>query len=299
MTRIRIALLAACALAATGCSEYQRMEHDGETRRYVLHTPDGYDGEQIPLIVALHGRLGTGRGMARDSGFDALIDAEGFAIVYPDGVQRSWNDGRPGGPAAEAEVDDVGFIDALIEEVGAQVTVDADRIYLVGISNGGMMAQRLACERTATFAAVASVISSMPEIVEEGCSPSALTSMLLMNGTEDPVVPYEGGAVDSDVDGAVLSTAETIDFWRLQLDCDTTPDEETIDELPSDETSIRHLSYSGCAGSTSIELFEIVGGGHTWPGGPQYLDEDTVGRVSAEIDAASTIQSWFSGLVRP
>ena len=140
------AVLPLAALLLAGCGDYQRMQHDGETRRYVLSVPDGAEGE-LPLVVALHGRLGTGRGMARDLGQDELLDEQGFAAVYPDGYRRSWNDGRGGGPAAEAGIDDVGFIEALLEEVAGQVTVDASRVYLVGISNGGMMAQRLACER--------------------------------------------------------------------------------------------------------------------------------------------------------
>jgi polyhydroxybutyrate depolymerase len=285
------------ALTLVGCSEYQHLEHGSQTRRYVLHTPDEADGE-VPLLVALHGRLGTGRGMARDSGFDALLEPGGFAAVYPDGYRRSWNDGRGGGPANEAGIDDVGFIEALLEEVAGQVSYDPNRVYLVGISNGGMMAQRLACERTGLFTATASIIASMSETVEQGCSPTTTMSMLLMNGTEDPLVPYEGGEVSGDSEGSVLSTAATVEFWRLHAGCDQLPEEQTIDALSGDSTSIRHEHYTGCQGEAAVELYEVIGGGHTWPGGPQYLSEDTVGRVSQELVAAETIWAWFEPLRR-
>lgn len=287
-----LALLMVC-----GCGDYQQMEHDGQTRRYILHTPDGVDGE-VPLVLALHGRLGTGRGMARDSGIDDLLAGHGFAAVYPDGYQRSWNDGRGGGPAGEDGIDDVGFLDALLDEVAGQVSVDPTRVYVVGISNGGMMAQRLACERAERIAATASVIASMPEAIEPTCEPGAVMSMLLMNGTEDPLVPYEGGPVSSsDNEGVVLSTAATIEFWRLRAACDTQPTETTINEL-ADDTSVRHERYAGCQGGASLELYEVVGGGHTWPGGPQYLSEERIGRVSQELDAAETIWAWFEPLRR-
>ncbi len=290
------AVLPLAALLLAGCGDYQRMQHDGETRRYVLSVPDGAEGE-LPLVVALHGRLGTGRGMARDLGLDELLDEQGFAAVYPDGYRRSWNDGRGGGPAAEAGIDDVGFIEALLEEVAGQVTVDASRVYLVGISNGGMMAQRLACERAELFAATASIIASMPDTLEGSCEPSAVMSMLLLNGTEDPLVPYEGGEVSGDSEGSVLSTADTMEFWRLRAGCDTDPEETAIDVV-ADETSIRHLAWSGCQGGASVELYEVVGGGHTWPGGPQYLSEERIGVVSRDLDTAATLWTWFEPLRR-
>ena len=290
-------LFALLALLTVGCGPYQSLQHDGQTRRFVLTSPAGYDGETVPLVVALHGRLGTGRGMERDSGFAELVDAGGFAAVYPDGYRRSWNDGRGGGPAAEEGIDDVGFIDALLAEVEGQITVDPARIYLVGISNGGMMAQRLACERSDRFAATASIIASMPEVVEASCEPSAIMSVLLMNGTEDPLVPYEGGVLNSDSEGEVLSTAATVEFWRLRAGCDTGPEEELIDVV-ADDTSIRHERYTACQGGAALDLYEVIGGGHTWPGGPQYLSEDTVGRVSRELVAADTIWAWFEPLTR-
>ncbi len=288
----------AFTVALVGC-DARRMRVDGFSRRYLLRTPEGYDGSQdLPLVIALHGRLGNARSMARSSGFDELMDQEGFIAVYPDGYRRSWADGRGGGPADEAGVDDVAFFDALLEAVGDEVRVDRGRIYLVGISNGGMMAQRLACERTQDYAAVASIISSMPEVVHQSCEPSAPLPMLLMNGTEDPLVPYEGGEIDSDNQGVVLSTDETIVFWLEHDACIGEPVEWELDEVADDGTSIHHQGWSDCDGGTAVELYQVVGGGHTWPGGPQYVSEERIGVVSQEIVAAEAIWAFFEPMVR-
>lgn len=287
----------ALALTLVGC-DVRRLEVDGFNRRYLLRTPSSYDGSQeLPLVIAMHGRLGNARSMARSSGFDELMDQAGFIAVYPDGYRRSWADGRGGGPADEAGVDDVAFFDALLEAVVDEVRVDPTRVYLAGISNGGMMAQLLACERTESLTAVASIIASMPEVVHGGCTPRAPVSMLLMNGTEDPLVPYEGGAVDSDNQGVVLSTDATIAYWVEHDGCGGDPEEWDLDEA-DDGTAIHHQRWAGCQAGTAVELYQIIGGGHTWPGGPQYAKEDRIGTVSQELVAAETIWTFFEPLAR-
>jgi len=285
------------ALSLMGC-DVRRLRVDGFSRRYLLHTPSDYDGSQpLPLVIAVHGRLGTARSMARSSGFDELVDQAGFIVVYPDGYRRSWADGRGGSPAEEAGVDDVAYFDALLEAVADDVSVDPERVYIAGISNGGMMAQRLACERTERFAAVASIISAMPEAVHLDCAPTAPLSMLLMNGTEDPLVPYEGGEVDSDNQGVVLSTDATIAYWVDHNACTGDPDEWDLDEV-DDGTSIHHQRWASCQSGVAVELYQVIGGGHTWPSGPQYVKEERIGIVSQELVAAEVIWEFFEPLVR-
>lgn len=235
--------------------------------------------------------------MARSSGFDELVDPEGFAAVYPWGVRRSWADGRGGSPAEEEGVDDVAFIGDLLDEVEGQIPVDTGRVYVVGISNGGMMTQRLGCELTARFAAAATIIGALPEAVAPGCQPSVALSMLVMNGTEDPLVPYEGGPIQSDNEGVVLSTADTIAHWREADGCTGAPETQDFDAV-DDGTAVHVSRWEGCEGGSGVALYEVEGGGHTWPGGPQYASEDRIGRVSQELVAAEAIWAFFEGRSR-
>jgi len=296
-TLIATALLLSLATLA-GCScETRRFEHDGRMRSYVLHPPQGDHGDgALPLVIAMHGRGGTGAGTARSTQFDELADAHGFVVAFPDGVERSWADGREYSPADQDGVDDVGFIDALIDHVDEEITIDPSRVYAAGISNGASMAQRLACELTPRLAAVASMINNMPELIAEDCHPDSPISVLLMNGTEDPLVPYEGGEV-SPANGFILSTNATISHWTTHNGCPGLTDSGTIDEQ-DDETSIEWELYQGCEGGSAVALYKVEGGGHTWPGGPQYLSVDLIGRVSEELEAEQVIWDFFEPLRR-
>lgn len=283
---MKLSLLLAVAVA---CNT-QHLDIDGHRRSFIVHTPSEYDGSQaVPMLLALHGRYGTARSMARTSGFDDLIDSENFIAVYPDGYKRSWADGRNSGPAAEANIDDVSFINAIIDHMIKTENINEDKIFIVGISNGGIMTQRLCCEIGDRFAGAASIISSMSENVYNDCHPQKAISMLLMNGTDDPLVPYEGGYVQ---EGLVVSTEENIAFWVNNNECEGEPvitEQDNVD----DGTSVYHEFWGECNSESSVALYKIIGGGHTWPGGPQYMNESTVGIASEEFVAAEKIWEFF------
>lgn len=172
--------------------------------------------------------------------------------------------------------------------------VDPERIYVTGASNGGMMTQRLACEATGAFAAAAAVISSMPAALD--CRPSRPFPMLFINGTDDPLMPYQGGQVHfyRRQLGEVLSTPETVAFWAANNGCNPTPESVLLDLDPDDGTWIALDSYSGCQAGAQVLLYTVNGGGHTWPGGSQYLPEFVVGKVSNDMESNQAIWGFFA-----
>ncbi len=171
------------------------LTHDGRERTYALYTPP-QPSASMPLLIALHGGGGRGSGMIHITygGFNRLAERETFVVVYPDGVDKRWNDGRglTEWRAHRERVDDVGFIAALIDQISAEQPIDRRRVYVTGISNGGMMSYRLACELGDRIAAIAPVVAALPAHLS-GCVPPHAMPIILMNGTDDPLIPYQGG----------------------------------------------------------------------------------------------------------
>jgi polyhydroxybutyrate depolymerase len=179
-------------------------------RTYLVHAPSAANPAHVPrpLLILLHGRYGNGVVTEEHSRLSALADREGFVVVYPDGIDRSWHDRREQGPAAEAHVDDVAFISSLIDTMVREESVDPKRVYVAGISNGAMMTFRLACELSEKIAAVGAVIGALPENGAQDCKPSHPMPLVMFSGTEDPLVPYAGGEVKGHR-GRVLSADAT------------------------------------------------------------------------------------------
>jgi polyhydroxybutyrate depolymerase len=169
----------------------------GLERTYRIHMPPSYDkSTPLPLLIALHGGGGSGEKMEELTlrGFNRLSDKEGFIVVYPDGIEKHWNDGRENVKyrAHREKIDDVGFISALIDYLVKQYNIDIKQVYATGISNGAMMSFRLGCELSEKIAAIAPVAGSMPENLPTRCSPSRSISVLIISNTEDPLVPWGG-----------------------------------------------------------------------------------------------------------
>jgi polyhydroxybutyrate depolymerase len=140
-----------------------KMTVDGRERTYLVHAPSPYSkATPAPLVVALHGRLGTGRGQEWLAHLDKVSDEHGFVVVYPDGLNRSWADGRGTSPSDQANVNDTKFISQLIDKLAAEYSIDAGRVYVAGMSNGGFMSGRLACELSEKIAALAIVGCQFP-----------------------------------------------------------------------------------------------------------------------------------------
>ena len=301
-------ILALLALAFTGTEAValdrkERLTHDGLERHYRVIAPDRQPATPggWPLVLVLHGGGGTGDYMVRVSGFDDLARREGFVAVFPDAVEKHWNDGRGAAalPAQGANVDDVGFLLAMIDRVGRALPIDPSRIYALGPSNGGMMVQRLACEASGRFAALTTVIASMPEPLTTSCLPRQPVSMLIINGTADPMMPYEGGEVGMGRRdrGRVISTRATVDFWVQVNGCSGAADNVVLpDKDPGDGVLIRASRWQECWAGSEVLLYAMDGAGHRWPGAPRAgmpILKRFMGPLAMDIDATREIWAFF------
>ena len=270
------------------------VRYDGMDRTYYIHIPTSYDkSRSFPLVILLHGLGGTGEGMSKLTGFDKLADKEGFIVIYPDGRNRFWKcDGRI------KKNDDVGFISFLIDEVSKSLNIDKKRIYATGMSNGGFMCIYLACELSDKISAIAPVVATMTEYQYNNFSPKKPVSVLTINGTEDKIVPWNGGEINVSSNllkgVGIVSTYDAVKFWVFHNQCATTPVVTRLeDKSTQDGTKVRREVYSGGKDSTEVILYAIEGGGHTWPGGLQYLPDDRVGKVCQDINACEVIWEFF------
>lgn len=233
----------------------------GRKRRCQVVVPAGAE-RPAPLLLALHGRLGSGDRMRSQSGFDAFSRGCGFLCAYPDGFRRSWADGRGITPADRAGIDDVRFLADLVDRIGERFSTDPARVVLVGHSNGGFMVFRLLAEMPGRFAGAAVLAASLPEALATRLAHAAPLPVLLLHGTADPIIPYAGMPVPGG--GRVMGAQETAAWLARVNGCAETP---RSDPGPIFSPSIRvdRLTYEN--GRAPVRLLHIQGGGHAWPGG--------------------------------
>ena len=237
----------------------------GLTRTYVVHAPKGNDLKTpLPVVLALHGATMNGPMMAWFSGLDRKADEAGFLAVYPNGTGTNssffWNGG---GPAAQNNVDDVAFIDALLDDLGRAYPVDARRVYATGMSNGAMMAYRLAAELSGRIAAIAPVSGT---VATEIGQPKRPVSVLHFHGTRDEFIPFTGGRGAKSIFGTNYRPVEdSIRAWVTANGCDKTPKNDVLAEA-GDGLRVTRRTYGAGREGSEVALVVIDGGGHTWPG---------------------------------
>ena len=227
-----------------------------------------------------------------------LSEREGFIVAYPDGIERRWNDGRGQQRyrAHRENIDDVGFILKLIDRLSEQFSIDRKRVYVTGISNGGLMSNRLANERADKIAAIAVVTASITTELASRFSPPQPIPVLIINGEADPLVPYEGGEIHFGklALGTVTSTAETVRLWLKHNGCPAKPVVTSLPDVdPGDGTRVRREVYGSAESDAEVILYCIENGGHTWPGGQQYLPESRIGKTCRDINACVVIWNFF------
>lgn len=271
-------------------SDERELLHQGVQRRYLLHTPVSYQpSTPLPLVIGLHGGYTSASRFALTTGFNDLADDEGFLVAYPEGCDRHWNDGRPG---VNPDIDDVGFIAALIADIQTHRAVDSQRIYAVGISNGGYLVQRLAVELSQVFAAFATVAAALPVSLRSQPSSNIPVSLLMINSRQDKFVPFQGGASQRGKGGEILSIPDTVEFWRQRGNCHRAA---ACDLVNNAQTAAMEVTrYVDPDGRAEVVLIVLAQGGHTWPGGfqqPRWL----VGETSQAFDASQLIWRFFQG----
>jgi polyhydroxybutyrate depolymerase len=253
-------------------------------RHYEVFVPSDRVG--MPLVIALHGHGGTGRQMEKFIKLDEVAAREQFVVVYPDGVDHGWNDGRE---EIKNGADDVAYISSLIDEMAAQHQIDRKRVYVTGMSNGAMMSYRLACAIPDKIVAIAPVAGEVP--AKPPCAPKHTISVLAINGTADRFVPYEGGQIIRDR-GLVLSAPESTGMFAALDGCTGPGSNAEPDTDPGDGTHTTRIAYV-CPGKLGVELLAVTGGGHTWPGAMQYLPKSIIGPVSRDFSATERIWQFF------
>jgi len=304
MRRLSPALALAGLLAAASTPAAERplathtIEVGGLSRTYHVHVPPGLDAAPAPLVLVFHGGGSNGPATERLTRFTALADREGFVVALPDGVGHNWNDGREiaRSRAHRDHVDDVAFVAALLDAVPRHHAIDPRRVYATGISNGGIFSHYLAAHLAGRLAAIAPVVGGIADPPSRWLRPERPVSVLILQGTSDPLVPYHGGPVAFGR-GRIIDTEDAARRWAA-LDGAGEPVREP---LPAGEGCCGGLRtvYPGGREGTEVALVRLDGGGHTWPGGAQYLPALLVGRVCRDFDATRLIWEFFMAHPRP
>ncbi len=288
-SRLRLALSAFLILAGLKtvyavdlltpyAGEYEAsLEFGGQERRYAMHVPKAIKyGGTLPLVIMLHGSGGNAASAMDMTRMNAAAEKYGFLVVYPNGTGRlktnllTWNAGKCCGYAAKNNVDDVGFIRALVNWLKTTRKITPGAIFVAGMSNGAVLSHRLGCELADQIAAIAPVAGSS---VPADCQPTRPVSVILFNGTADRYVPYE-------------PIKRAVSFWVKRNRCSPSPKTEQWGK-------IRRDTYVGCDEGTEVVLYTIEGGGHAWPGGTK----STWNRgdiPTKEISASELIVEFFS-----
>ncbi len=289
-----------CAWAEPGGTQEQKMEVGGVERTYIIHFPNPMPVKitnGLPVVIALHGGGGNANHMVKSTRFNDKADKEGFIVVYPNGSGRredkllTWNAGKCCAYAVRQKIDDIEFIDALIDRLVKFQNADPKRIYITGMSNGGMMAHRLGAALAPKVAAIGVVAGT---IFSDQPIPSVPVSTMIIHGLADNSVPFNGGEskrpiVRNAMNGDIYQPVKSAyDFWQRQNGC-------TADENIYAKGNITTYTRKPCKNGTVVILQTIKNGGHNWPGSPKAIySEFDDGSSYLGHDATDILWDFFS-----
>ena len=261
----------------------ENMLVDGMKRSFTTYVPSITNREYLmPLVISLHGGLASPKGQFHLADFRPLADREQFIVICP-GSKHIFHDGRD-----NHGIDDVKFIDQIITYAINTYHADPARVYVTGISNGGFLTSRIACELSNRIAAIAVVAGSMDE--GEGYAPVKAMPVIYMHGSKDPVFPNKGGKVFG---RTIYSQQQVLKIWADLAQCNPVPVITNIPDTAGDSTSIVKEEYINSATGFKVVGYNIVNGGHTWPGGWQYMPQFIVGKTTKNLNACDEIWSFF------
>jgi len=268
--------------------------YGGYPRGYTVYVPPSYDGtEAVPVVIALHGRTGSGAGLAYYLDMNPVAAEHNFIMVYPDGIEKQWNITHGFESAIDNGVDDTDFLIKLVDDLDVDLNIDQERVYVVGFSNGGFMTQRVACEAPDEFAGFGVISATLFPEVGGMCITAPPVPLVFVHGTLDDNVTWEaftyGGRVIS------LSVPDTITFWALHNQCKADQSDYVV--LPSTNaaatTLVYRYTFGGCAEHGDILFYAIQGGGHNIPGRAERFS-GAAGAVNTDIKAAEVLWEFFA-----
>jgi polyhydroxybutyrate depolymerase len=246
----------------------------GMQRTARVHVPASYDpSKRTPLVINAHGLTSNATQQQATSRANAKSDAAGFVVIHPEGTGNSWNAGTCCGSAQSSNVDDAGFMRALIDEAAARLCLDPARVFMMGLSNGGHISYRGACELADKVAAIASIAGVLTMTT---CNPSRPVPVLHVHGTADAIVTYDRGDT-------------SVDVWRAKNQCTTM-------QTSFSNGDASCVTHGGCTAGADVTFCTISGGGHQWPGG---VELPFLGYKSDDLDATSAAWDFFVAHPKP
>ncbi len=286
----------------------ESLVEDVQARTYSVYIPTSYDETtETPIVFVLHGRFGSGAGTASHIGINPLAEAEGFIGVYPDGLlnpnsntprDTGWNYIRdlPYYPGASTH-DDTQFFADIVDDLAQDLNIDRDRIYVTGLSNGGFMVQRLACEAPDQYAGFASVAGAGFGGMELVCGDDTPVNMLVMHGTLDNNIQWNGNPQrlpNGELFYTSMPITQLMDFWAAKLACTSSEREDIATPETADGLGLVTFSATGCESSAELILYAVLNGGHNWPGIDGGIPNEVAGLVNLDVDATQIIWDFFA-----
>jgi polyhydroxybutyrate depolymerase len=258
--------------------------HNGLTREYILFVPSAYaSGTPAPLVFNFHGYGSNALQQMFYGDFRPIADTAGFLVVHPQGSLDQLGNPHWNVDWGLSTVDDVGFTSALIDSLSATYDIDPERIYSTGMSNGGFLSYKLACELSDRIAAIASVTGSMNVNQTLFCDPQHPMPVMEIHGTADETVPYGGSIV-------FASIPSVVEYWVEFNSCDSIGIIQQIEDTdPADGSTAEHQLFTNGTNGVDVEHYRIINGGHTWPG-----SAFDIGVTNHDIDASQEIWRFFS-----
>lgn len=295
-----------CLAVSAGAADMQSITVSGVERQYVLFIPRGVSARHAPaaVVMALHGGKGTAGQLQSYFELDTVAERESFIAVYPQGVDNAWNDGREPmlrGNKRAVPGDDVTFLKQLADKLVQDGIADRKRLYLTGVSNGGFMTMKMACLGDAPFTAYAPIIASVPLDFETACHWQQPLPLLMINGTADPLVRYDGGKGWFGLSGNFAPPA-LAQLIATHDECGTSTSMQLADRDANDTSTVEKTVWTACAAGSAVELYTVQGGGHQPPvisdRRSGWLAGKLLGVRNHDIDAAETVWAFFKKFSR-
>ncbi len=279
-----VLVIALTILCSSLVAQTKVIKHNDVKRRYIVYTPNGYDSmKYYPVIFNFHGGGMTPAEQMLYTKFNQAADKYGFIAVYPKGINEDWNVGF--GMSYKNGTDDIGFTEALLNQIEKDYKIAPTKVFATGLSRGGFFCHRIAAELPHRFSAVASIGASLPDSVAYYNKSESEIGVLIVNGTADKVVNYNGKA------GGYASALNTYKYWKK--DKFTSESSSTINKIKHDSTHVKILQSS--FGKKSVVLVSIENGGHTWPGADDFNVGLPIGLTTKEIDINDYMWNFFNG----